>query len=339
MYSCIKRFKQVFGILLIGGIAVAQAANAIPKLDLQVDIDPKTQFLQATAKISGISAKSGQIFYLNKDFKVTSAKANGKKADFKFNLEGEPPPYVSIARPLTVKGAPKTVEFTYSGHIKDVVSDVNMISHDLVELAIYSAYFPFNSSDIPFFEYSLNLTLPKNLKVVTNGKLVSEKTEGTKAKYLFHSLGKPKDVLIIASPLLESKTQQLDGLKVEMFYSKKATKLVGGKIKSMGKALKVFEKRFGKTDKNGLLRFVYSPRKGWGYSRLPLFVVSEKRALKILKEPFGNERDIKGNVHELAHFWWSIADTNTNNDWINEGLAEYSAMSFATHQYGEEFHR
>ena len=337
MYGCIKWLSRFIGILIFGGIAVGQLANATPKMDMQVEIDPRKQFLQATVKLSGLSGELGQVFYLNKDFKITSAKVNGKKSDFKFDLNGEPPPYVSFARPITFRGKVSTVELTYSGHIKDVIFDVNMISPELVELALYSAYFPFNSTQIPFFEYTLNLVLPKTLKVVTNGSVAKQSVKGNQHHYEIHSIGKSKDVPIIASPSFKLKTQTMGGLKAEMYYSPKGSKLVDGKIESMGLALKTFEKRFGKTGESGILRFAYSPRKGWGYSRLPLFVVSEERALEMLKNPFGKEKDIKGNVHELAHFWWSIADTNTNNDWINEGLAEYSAFSFSVQQYGEKF--
>ncbi|MEJ2052271.1 MAG: hypothetical protein P8X42_00005, partial [Calditrichaceae bacterium] len=40
---------------------------------------------------------------------------------------------------------------------------------------------------------------------------------------------------------------------------------------------------------------------------------------------------------EIAHYWWSIADVNTPDDWINEGLAEYSAFIVSKTMIGEEF--
>ena len=44
---------------------------------------------------------------------------------------------------------------------------------------------------------------------------------------------------------------------------------------------------------------------------------------------------MQGAAHELAHFWWSIADATTGDDWINEGLAEYSALAAAGSRFGQ----
>jgi aminopeptidase N len=42
------------------------------------------------------------------------------------------------------------------------------------------------------------------------------------------------------------------------------------------------------------------------------------------------------NVHEVAHYW-SRADTRTADDWINEGLAEFSALLVSEQTAGKEF--
>jgi len=83
----------------------------------------------------------------------------------------------------------------------------------------------------------------------------------------------------------------------------------------------------------GSLRLVYSPRSGWGYSRIPLIVVSEERAQQVLSQDNGEARDCR----ELAHFWWSVADPGTSDDWINEGLAEFSAFRLPEERYGKAF--
>jgi hypothetical protein len=100
-------------------------------------------------------------------------------------------------------------------------------------------------------------------------------------------------------------------------------------------ALKVLSDRYGEAA-NGLLRFVFSPRAGWGYSRLPFFVVSNERAEKDQQKPLVKQENIQGNIHELSHFWWQIADANTPEDWINEGLAEYSSFTFVSDKFGLE---
>jgi hypothetical protein len=85
------------------------------------------------------------------------------------------------------------------------------------------------------------------------------------------------------------------------------------------------------------VRVVYSPRPGWGYVRTPLIVVSEESALAGRRQKFGRARDLRYVAHEVAHYWWHMADTGTPADWLNEGLAEYSAFLVAGELVGREF--
>jgi hypothetical protein len=94
---------------------------------------------------------------------------------------------------------------------------------------------------------------------------------------------------------------------------------------------------YGAPRVSGGLRIVYSPRGGWGYSRIPLIVVSEERAQGVLSGPNGEANDFRDNAHEMAHFWWTISNPSTPNDWINEGLAEFSAFRLTEDRFGRPF--
>jgi predicted RecB family nuclease len=39
----------------------------------------------------------------------------------------------------------------------------------------------------------------------------------------------------------------------------------------------------------------------------------------------------------MAHFWWTISNPSTPNDWINEGLAEFSAFRLTEDRFGRPF--
>ena len=58
----------------------------------------------------------------------------------------------------------------------------------------------------------------------------------------------------------------------------------------------------------------YRPRGGWGYSRVPLFVVSEEYMLKILSEKDGRMESMHGSLHEMGHFWWMLANSSSSDD-------------------------
>ena len=40
--------------------------------------------------------------------------------------------------------------------------------------------------------------------------------------------------------------------------------------------------------------------------------------------------------HEIAHFWWSAANPQTWEDWLNEAFAEYSKLIYLKERYGIE---
>ena len=39
----------------------------------------------------------------------------------------------------------------------------------------------------------------------------------------------------------------------------------------------------------------------------------------------------------MSHYWWGFADASTPDDWLNEGLAEYSAFMVSEKIVGREF--
>ena len=98
-----------------------------------------------------------------------------------------------------------------------------------------------------------------------------------------------------------------------------------------------FSDLYGPPRVKGLLRMVNSPRDGWGYSRIPLFVIPEAYVQTLLEEEFGQGRYFHGAAHEMAHFWWAIADMGTPDDWINEGLAEFSAFRLSEEFFDKAF--
>jgi hypothetical protein len=113
--------------------------------------------------------------------------------------------------------------------------------------------------------------------------------------------------------------------------------LLKSKTEGLAAGMERLSRLYGPPRVKGVLRLVYSPRSGWGYSRLPLIVVSEERARQVLAGDNGEAGDFRDNCHEMAHFWWSIADPTTPGDWINEGLAEFTAFRLAEQRYGRAF--
>lgn len=164
--------------------------------------------------------------------------------------------------------------------------------------------------------------------------MTEKQGEGGSAVYHIDSCSPCSDIVICASPQLVTKRITKDQLTAEVVYPKDIPQLGVGKLEAVSESYAQLEKVLGPAHHSGSLRFVYSPRLGWGYARPPMFV---NPGLYLAQQKSDSEPDHHGDYHELAHFWWSIADTWTPNDWINEGGAEYSAFRLSRINHGEDF--
>jgi aminopeptidase N len=71
--------------------------------------------------------------------------------------------------------------------------------------------------------------------------------------------------------------------------------------------------------------------KGGGYARLGGMYLNGLNQTSYFKKRKGYTRYLS---HEIAHLWWHRANTNSWQDWLNEGFAEYSALMVLREQYG-----
>ncbi len=336
------KFPAAVLFLLLTAVSYSPAGpvgrdDSLPFLDLKIAIDPQYHIITARAEWSGLAEAGEHLFYLNRLMRLDSVKIGGNPAHYKFDLEGESAPFSPVSRRLTVLGSGRQVEIVYSGCLPDTISMVNMVAPQLVELAMYSGYYPFNLGEIPLFDYRLEFTIPDSFMVVTSGEETERTTRRGRTTRVIRSSAAGMDVPVVASPLLVCQKGGSEKIGVEVYSSAAAGEIAAGKIASLTRAMVSYEQRFGKSSSSGRLRFVLSPRDGWGYSRLPLAVVSEGRELRLANEPFGLQSSLQGAVHETAHFWWLTAPTTKLDDWINEALAEYSAFSFMAAEFGPEY--
>jgi aminopeptidase N len=94
-------------------------------------------------------------------------------------------------------------------------------------------------------------------------------------------------------------------------------------LKLGGKTLNNFNEWFGSIELSSP-KIIITPReKGGGYARRGIIILS-----KINDEDFLNSKNryIQYFAHELSHFWWTNAPTDSWEDWLNESFAEYSAL-------------
>jgi hypothetical protein len=301
---------------------------------MKVRVDPATQKLEAEA---WIQQPPSTRFYLQKGFAVRQALADRKEVSSHQDSAPDNSLFAKLGTPVEIEAqSPHELYVKYGGEIREVIWKCNLIKPELVELALYAAWFPLFQG-WKEFTFELEISLPVGFLTVTNGNLDRQWEQDGRSFTSWKSTVQGVDMVILASPLLQKLEGKSGEKQVEVYYHK----LSAGLMKSMQGRLMEAEKRlsglYGPSQAKGALRLVYTPRTGQGYARIPLIIVSEERALSAMSEKYGKARIFRDNCHELAHFWWMFADPTTPEDWINEGLAEYSAYRITEELFGRGF--
>jgi hypothetical protein len=220
--------------------------------------------------------------------------------------------------------------------MNETLAGVNMIAPELVELACYSAWYP-AFVGLRRYEFEMQADVPEGFLTTTNGEESGRRTSGGRVVTQWKSFQPGFDIVLLASSRLKGTAGGRPDARVEIYSDRLPRELLKSKTDGLAEAMRALSGRYGAPRLKGNLRLVYSPRAGWGYSRIPLVVVSEERAVRIVGEENGEARDFRDNAHELAHFWWMVADPSKPDDWINEGGAEFSAFRVSKARFGASF--
>jgi hypothetical protein len=305
-----------------------------PVYRLRVWIDPAGNRIEGLMSVGNPPSSR---FFLNNRFKILGMSADGQTIPYRRDTTAYMPYTVGTVVQLdtVIRGE---LRIEYEGTLPDTVNGVNMIKPGLVELALYAAWYPmFEKSKL--FDFELQADMPSDFISVSNGVLKRRSSREGRTLTRWASLKPGFDIVLLASPRLRLVEEKRKGVQIEMAFSKLPPDYIEAKKDSLIRAMDRLSSFYGPPRVKGFLRFVYSPRNGWGYSRIPFFVVPEEYALTLWDRPFGREMDFHGAAHEMAHFWWMIADAETPDDWINEGLAEYSAFRVSEACSGPAFAR
>jgi hypothetical protein len=301
---------------------------------MKVRVDPALHKLEAEA---WIQQPPSSRFYLHKGLAVRQVMADGKVVAFYQDSSRDPSNYAKLGTPVVVEGEKlQQLHVAYGGEIREIIWECNMITPELVELALYSAWYPM-FREMKDFTFELEINMPVGLLTTTNGSQKRQWEQHGRSISIWTSYRSGFDMVLLASPRLHKLEGRGKDIQAEMYYHLLSAQLMKSKMDSLLEGMKRLSDLYGPPQVKGVLRFVYSPRSGQGYQRIPLIVVSEERAQQWMSEEYGEAKDFRHNCHEIAHFWFILADPNTPDDWINEGLAEFHAFRITEELYGKAY--
>ncbi len=305
----------------------------------QVDLKlmPEEQFINAKVRLAlhvPTSKMSRAIFYLHRQLVVQSVVGE-HLAGYRFDADTPSPNpfmpeagtlHLQFSRPLKI-GEKTELAFEYEGRITTwPVWSANVVSGVWTELGLYLPWFPYNG-EYGDFTFSVNVGTDAAYQVRSYGGHARDAAEW---RFVW---GQPtNDMVIVASKDLKTKTIKVSGWEITVHYvtlSESTASILG---EDLSWILERFDGWFG-GEKTGRMSLIESPRQqGGGYARRGLIVLGGLDDERYVENRAAYFRYL---AHETAHNWWTGAEATSWEDWLNESLAEYSALLAVRDRFGQ----
>lgn len=290
------------------------------KYFLEVYIEPTKHYIHVKGRIENAKDNS---YYLNENFIILDSASKGEKINFFMDKTKPHPVFDVVSRPITFYTSNDEFAFEYEGNIPEIIDDINQIDEDIVELAVYSGWYPKPKDFNEVFDFELKVKMPTGYEIASNGKCIDYEN--------ITSLTKENDIVIFASNAVERYEYIQSNIKCTFLCPSDMLQSMEQRAKDIKIANELFSQNYGELSINGNMTeitTVLRPRGGWGYKRGNATFISAEWGRK--------EKEHTGDFHEFAHAWWCISNVTTN-DWINEGGAEFSAFTAAKSIYGDDY--
>ena len=314
--------------------------NAGLHYDLRLEIDPRTSFIAVSGSLAYHSPQhqlQRASFYLHRQLNIS--RLEGRRVlgyQYEPNQEELPSflPQASILdiyfNPPLGKEETALIQFDYQGNITDwPVESANVITTDWSELGRYLPWFPMQYNGTPSsLTFTLKVKCPAGYQVSSYGNYTL-----ADGNWFFNWPHPTNDIVVAVGTSLEPRLYESETNHVyfaSSTFSEAASTQLGEEMLWILDRLSGW---YGPTRPSDFT-LIESPRAlGGSYARRSLIVLSGLNELDYLnqREPY-----LRYLAHEAAHTWWWEAPTDSWEDWLNESLAEYSAMLAIRERYGTE---
>lgn len=289
------------------------------KYFLNVKIEPSKHYIYVKGKIQNAISNT---FYLNENFHILNVKADSVDIAYQMDKDAPHPIFDVVSRPVIFNTELRNIEFEYEGYIPEIIANINQIDENIVELASYSGWYP-KPIYGTVFDFEVKLNLPFGYELASNGTIHDDTS-------ITSTDEESNDIVLFASNKVKRVVFNEGAIKLVFLCPSEMLPSMTKRAKDLVKANSFFTEKYGEIQVQSAKKeivSVFRPRDGWGYKRGYSTFMS-----------YEFNKDITEYVddfHELAHGWWGIANTTTD-DWINEGGAEFSAYAASKYIYGDK---
>jgi len=317
-------------------LAAASSALAANSYRMNVHIDPLSQALDVSGSFTfTVPADETRevTLYLNHAMQLKKAQCK-ECAGYNFDqaktkayfFAPDASALVLRFRQPLAKGRVVRFDFRYAGKPPTPPSQIGSVGPDWVELALYSAWFPFQP-EFGLFTYDLAVQIDKDWLVAGAGTVTGK---GSGQWQLVQPV-ETMDINLVASRNLHMRIVDDGGMPVQIDFVGLDAAAADRIARVCGRSSGQFARWFGPASGRALTVVVAERSDGGGYGR-PGYMCLERAYTSKL-----DEKELSTQLpHEIAHMWWNRGPVTTWEDWLNESFAEYSSLMFARETLGQD---
>ena len=203
-------------VLIAALAAAAPPADSAPHYRLSARIDPSVHRVTVHARVEHWPCGPGHRLYLDRRFRVARITGAGHVLAFSVDTAAAPAQWTDNTRPLMFECPAGPIELSYAGVLSDTVNRVNLVAANMVELAMYAGWFPYDPAG-PAFTYDLELNLPAGWVAATSARLVRSTVARGREELRFESRSPARDVAFVASPDFVVRRARQQGAAAEVY--------------------------------------------------------------------------------------------------------------------------
>jgi aminopeptidase N len=338
----VKRSIQLCA--LIYGLAAAvsgqerQDARA-PRIDVQkytidANINPRTQSIEATARIdfNPLESANEASFELNNALTISKA-VDGRGASVQTSRNADATIRAVFPSGLQ-KGQPATLVVTYDGKLTgeedSPIPGIKFAAlHPDFGYLLYPArWFPVSGYTTNRFAADLHITTPAEYRVVGSGDVKTAPGSGGAAQYNFHyeKAGFPGSIAIVKG---EPARVSSEGISSQVFFRPDHRADAQAYGEETGKIMTYFTSEYGLAPQANLTLVETEAGAVNGYSAPGILFFSPNA--------IGLPGNSKLLVNQLARQWWGMltSPSSRNQMWLENGPARFSELLYAEHTAGQ----
>ncbi len=302
--------------------------------DIAAKIDLSTQTLKAEAQVRFIPREetNALVFDLNNGLNVNRVATPDGSEVYPVRYQQDFTVRLTLPKTLPV-GEPTTLTFDYEGQLEgDETSPVEGVSlaaidTDRAYLLYPGRWFPVNGYGADRFAARIRVTVPEGLKVISSGLSTrTPVTGGVEHTFEFNQASFPGSIAVVPEGSTRVENQ---GIATEVYFHTASPEMAQAYGEAVGEMLPFFTEKFGAPYSSSLTLVELGERSPDGYAAPGI----------IFLNPYSIGQSLNRRLlgAQVAHQWWPmlVSPGNRNHEWLDLGLAMYSALLEVEHSQGE----